>query len=162
AVPFVNGGKRRDSGQSVGCFHGQVYAINTLPPRCEAIRQRRLASASCPVCEALKMKNLVIGCDRSSSVYLLADPAPKHNWSLLIIPAQCDQRFSAVNPEAFADLFQRAVRAWRGLFAVEPAFNLHILCGEAVGHAFAELIPRTETNILAGYEEVEEYVITVP
>jgi galactose-1-phosphate uridylyltransferase len=161
-VPFVNGGKRVESGQSVGDFHSQLYAVKNLPPRYEAIQCRRLSRHGCPVCELINMKNLWVGSDPSSAVHLIADPAPKHDWSLLVVPTECDARLASVNAQAFADVFQRGVRAWRGLFGVEPAFNLIIGCGDAVGHVFAELIPRTETNILAGYEEVQEYVISVP
>ena len=42
----------------------------------------------------------------------------------------------------FAGVLQRCIRAIRGLFGAEPAFNVVVRCGADIGHLHAELLER--------------------
>jgi hypothetical protein len=85
-----------------------------------------------------------------------------HNWSLLVLPRAHVSRLASVDATAFGTAIQVAVKAWRGIFGVEPALNVLIRSGAEIAHVFAELVPRTETNVLAGFElDTHDSVITV-
>ncbi|HEY1754329.1 MAG TPA: hypothetical protein VGG72_02960 [Bryobacteraceae bacterium] len=165
AVSFVNGGRRPDSGQSVGCLHGQTYVVRNTPPLFEAIRAYRevRSNGKCAICQGARDEDLLIWTDPSGTVDLIADPAPIHNWSMLALPRVHSELLGSVDAFALGKAIQTAVKAWRGVFAVEPALNVLIRAGADVGHVFAELVPRTETNVLAGFElDTHDHVITIP
>jgi galactose-1-phosphate uridylyltransferase len=165
AVSFINGGRRSPSGQSVACPHGQTYVVQQSPTLFKAIRAYRNAQweGNCPICMGALDPNLLVWTDDSGAIDLVADPAPIHNWSLLVLPRRHGSLLASVDPVAFGAAIQTAVKAWRGIFTVEPALNVLIRSGEDVGHVFAELVPRTETNVLAGFElDTQDHVITVP
>jgi diadenosine tetraphosphate (Ap4A) HIT family hydrolase len=47
------------------------------------------------------------------------------------------------------------------MFGEVPAYNVAVRTGEAVGHLHAEIIPKTRTNVPAGFEETTlEYSLT--
>jgi galactose-1-phosphate uridylyltransferase len=160
-VSFGNCGRRKASGQSVGCVHGQTYAVRNVPHGFNAIAKRRKSDGKCPVCSMLEEQSHVIWQDPNNTVTVFADPAPLHSWSLLVVPSFCAPDLATANIGLLADAIQRGVRAWRGMLRVEPAWNLRLWAGPEVGHLFIEMEPRTETNVRAGYEGVGETVIDV-
>ncbi len=167
-VGFVNGGKRRESGQSVACCHGQSYGVRKAPTLYEHIsdRRERVHGGACPVCRELLNAEIVatygVWCPEDSEVVVLAHPAPLHNWSLLVLPRAHVEDIGDINAAHFASALQAAIRGLRGQFGGEPAFNVVLRVGPAVGHVHAEIVPRTSVNILAGWEIAgHEIVITV-
>jgi len=81
---------------------------------------------------------------------------------MLIVPRDHVENISEVNASQFSAMIQAAIRALRGQFGVEPAFNIVVRSGGAIGHMHAEIVPRTNVNILAGWEIAgHEVVITI-
>ena len=96
-----------------------------------------------PNLKGMPSAHLRIWTDLSGAVDLLPDPAPIHNWSMLVLPRRYSNLLASVDACALGAAIQAAVKAWRGVFSVEPALNVLIRSGEDVGHVFAELVPRT-------------------
>lgn len=163
AVPFINGGRRPESGQSVSCFHSQTYVMKT-PGLFEAIRARR-EEAGCGVCKILQQRQF--GIKRLGPVWLGAHPAPARNYSVIVTvePGErCPARLSDLSElerRTFADALRLATQIYRQMFGEVPAYNVAVRTGEAVGHLHAEIIPKTRTNVPAGFEETTlEYSLT--
>jgi len=154
-VPFINGGRRPESGQSIFCFHSQIYLIRT-PPLYKRIARRRNRDG-CGVCELLKKRGLTVYSNKAFRV--LAHPAPVRNHSLLIAPVDCIARLSDMEPDSFADALKTSLEATRLLTGSVPAYNVALRCGKSVGHLHAEFVPKTETNVPAGFEETTDMVI---
>jgi galactose-1-phosphate uridylyltransferase len=164
AIPFLNGGKRPESGQSLACPHGQIYLLDYVPPLFEQIRRRRKQLGACPVCDTILQEEFIndFAIWSGNTVVAFAHPAPKHSWGLLVVPKGHPVHLNEINCLEFAEVLQRCIRALKQLNNIEPAHNIVIRCGDAVGHLHAEIIPKTETNILAGAEEAtEEFIIAV-
>jgi diadenosine tetraphosphate (Ap4A) HIT family hydrolase len=158
-VPFINGGKRPESGQSIYCFHSQAY-LSRKPPLYERIGQRRSRNG-CGVCSILRKKALTVYSNGDWRV--LAHPAPVRNHSLLIAPANCLPRLFDVDPVLFAEAIKASLEATALFTGSVPAYNVAVRCGQSVGHLHAEFIPKTETNLPAGFEEATDMtVITEP
>jgi galactose-1-phosphate uridylyltransferase len=154
-IPFINGGKRPESGQSVYHFHTQTYIAPT-PPLYKQIARRR-KTQGCGVCQILSKRSLVIYANREFKVAV--HPAPARNHSLLIAPRRCSPFLREVSKEAFADALRRSLVATTLLTGVVPGYNMAIRCGKPVGHLHVELVPKTETNIPAGFEEATGIVL---
>ncbi len=158
AVPFINGGRRKESGQSVSCFHSQTYIMQT-PELYKAIEARRKAEG-CGVCKVVSDKELEITrLGSRGQVWVGAYPAPARNYSMLVtlISEQgCTAKVSDLTSEnrrAFADGLKLAVQLYRQMFGETPAYNIAVRSSDAVGHLHAEIIPKTRTNIPAGFED---------
>lgn len=149
AVPFINGGKRAGAGQSVSCFHSQVYITKTPLLYKQIARRRR--KHGCGVCRILKTRSLTVYTNREFKV--MAHPAPVRNHSLLIAPRQCVPQLETIDPDAFADALKVSLRAIKSLTGVVPGYNVAVRCGKSIGHIHAEFVPKTETNTPAGFEE---------
>ncbi len=154
-IPFINGGKRPESGQSVYCFHGQTYLARTPPLYKEIARRRR--KRGCGVCQILRKRSLVVYANREFRV--AAHPAPQRNHSLLIAPRGCRAALREVSQDAFADALKVSLAATTLMTGVVPGYNIAVRCGRSVGHLHAELVPKTETNIPAGFEEATGIVL---
>jgi len=159
AVPFINGGRRPESGQSVSCFHSQIYVMR--PPKLyETIQSRRKANG-CGVCEVLKDGNFTIKqLGNSQKVWLGAYPAPARNYSLLVSvqpeKETCPARISDLTDQVrkdFAEALKTAIQMYRQIFGEIPAYNIAVRTGDVIGHLHAEIIPKTRTNIPAGFED---------
>ncbi|MFQ5906015.1 MAG: hypothetical protein ACE5JA_05525, partial [bacterium] len=87
-VPFINGGKRPESGQSIFCFHSQVYITQTPPLYRKIARRRR--KHGCGVCKLLRKRTLSVYAN--SEFKVVVHPAPIRNRSLLIAPKRCVAR----------------------------------------------------------------------
>jgi galactose-1-phosphate uridylyltransferase len=160
AISFINGGKRPESGQSVACCHAQTYLFDQLPPLFEQIGRRRQQLGHCPICEeVLKGQSIELAIWKGNTVVILAHPSPKRNWSLLIVPRTHTANLHSIDSAEFADALQRCIRAYKRLNNMEPAHNIVVRAGDAVGHLHAEAIPKTETNTLAGLEETTDETI---
>jgi galactose-1-phosphate uridylyltransferase len=159
AVPFINGGKRPESGQSVSCFHSQTYVMN--PPALYLDIAERRKTEGCPVCEVMhndQWKDLFI--KRVGRVWIGAYPAPVRNFSFLIAVesdgSKCPARISDLPENVRMDLaesFRMVIQTYRQMFGEIPAYNIAVRCGDEVGHLHAEVIPKTRTNIPAGFED---------
>jgi len=152
SVPFVNGGKGRESGQSIRCFHAQFYSLNPQdePPIYSWLREER-AQGRCPVCTAFADEQLRI--HTIGSVDIFMHPAPARNLSMLLAPRRETARLRDLDdPGAFARAIQWAVRAYERLLGGVPAYNVVVRTGSSVGHLHAEVIPRSYVNIPAGFE----------
>jgi diadenosine tetraphosphate (Ap4A) HIT family hydrolase len=71
---------------------------------------------------------------KSSDFILLAHPAPLHNWSMLVVPRKHLESISDVDARQFSAMLQASIRALRRQFGVEPAFNIVVRAGNAIGH----------------------------
>ena len=159
AVPFINGGRRPESGQSVSCFHSQAYVVRT-PWLFETIRARR-ERRGCGVCEILRDRRFGIEqLGSRADVWLGAHPAPARNYSMLVTVQQPDgtctaqmSDLSAPTRRAFADALRLAAQIYRQIFGEVPAYNIAVRTGQPVGHLHAEIIPKTRTNVPAGFED---------
>lgn len=149
AVPFINGGKRAEAGQSISCFHSQVY-ITKAPPLYKHIASRRKRNG-CAVCRILRRRSLTVYSNREFMV--LAHPAPVRNHALLIAPKRCVAQLNAIDADAFADALKVSLKAIKSLTGVVPGYNVAVRCGKIIGHLHAEFVPKTETNTPAGFEE---------
>ena len=154
-VPFINGGKRPESGQSISCFHSQVYLTKT-PPLYKQIARRR-ARDGCGVCQTLRKRSLLIHSNRR--VKVLVHPAPSRNHGLLVAPKQCQSELGRMDPPSLAEGLQVSLQAIALLTGTVPAYNIAVRCGDSVGHLHAEFVPKTETNVPAGFEEASGAVI---
>jgi galactose-1-phosphate uridylyltransferase len=166
-LPFINGGKRPESGQSLACFHGQTYLVKHVPSLFESLRKRReeQLKGHCPVCTDMLNPDTLrdLSIYEGTSFVVLAHPAPARNWSLLILPKSHQSDITTIDRREFALLLQYCIRGYKSLLTIEPAYNVAIRCGEAVGHLHAEIIPKTETNVPGGFEETTmETIIDVP
>jgi len=160
AVPFINGGKRPESGQSVACFHGQVYLFHSLPFLFQEIGRRRAEAGHCPICQdILQGKSSELAIWNGHSLVVLAHPVPRRTWSLLVVPKTHTADLHSIEASEFADVLLRCVRAYQRLHHREPAYNIVVRAGDAVGHLHAEIVPKTETNIIAGAEEATDEII---
>lgn len=148
AVPFINGGKRAEAGQSVSCFHSQVYVTKT-PPLYKQIARRR-KKHGCGVCRILRNRSLTVYSNREFKV--MAHPAPVRSHSLLIAPRRCVSQLETIDPGALADALKVSLKAITSLTGVVPGYNVAVRCGKSIGHLHAEFVPKTETNTPAGFE----------
>ena len=179
-LPFINGGKRPEAGQTMFCFHSQVY-LTTVPMLYEGIEKKRGESEKCPVCEILDRahsdldtfdeKNLAV--HHNDTMTLCMHPAPQRNFAMIAIPhrradagkslkkkdKKCICKLKDLRNSDVADILQRSVSIFRRLLGKVPAYNISVRCGPEVGHLHIQIIPKTETNILAGYEDLTERII---
>lgn len=153
-VPFINGGKRPESGQSIFCFHSQVYVTKT-PKLYEEIARRR-SRRGCGVCQILRRRSLTVYSNEGFKV--LVHPAPSRNHSLLIAARDCRTGLNQVNAGLLADALKVALTGLELLTGGIPAYNVAVRCGTA-GHLHAEFVPKTETNVPAGFEEASGVTI---
>lgn len=104
-------------------------------PLYNAIRTHRenLWNGDCPICKAMPSADLRRWTDPSGAVDLFADTAPIHNWSILVLPRRSNL-LASVDAYALGAEIQAAVKAWRGVFSVDPSLNVLIRSGEDVGH----------------------------
>lgn len=167
AVPFINGGRRPESGQSVSCFHSQTYVVNT-PRLFDTIHDRR-KERGCGVCEILNdgqygIKRL----GQNGNVWLGVHPAPARNYSLLVsvmnedgtCPAKLSDLSDATR-RTFAGALRLAIQVYRQMFGEIPAYNVAVRSGDSIGHLHAEIIPKTRTNVPAGFEDTTlEYALS--
>jgi len=159
-VPFINGGRRPESGQSVACCHGQIYLFDYVPALYKQIQRRREEFGGCPICDVILQREFMnaLAIYEGPGVVVLAHPAPKRSWSLLVAPRSHQVRLQELDAGELADALQRSVRAYKSLNSIEPAHNILLRCGDAVGHAHCEIVPKTETNVLAGLEEATDEI----
>lgn len=152
AVPFINGGKDRASGQSISCFHSQVVAVGPedAPPLYQAIARRR-AAAGCPVCAVLADPGLWVA--DVGKVALAVHPAPDRDLTLLVAPRSETARLGEVHPlkDLARGLLLAAACLDRRLGGL-PAYNVALRLGLQVGHLHAEVVPRSGVNVRAGFE----------
>ncbi len=159
AVPFVNGGRSRLSGQSIPCFHSQLYAIpsDPIPPDFELLQLRR-AVGDCPLCAMLGDDGL-----RAATVGRMAvvvHPAPARDLTLLVIPEYEAASLEELEaPADFAAALQHAVRMYEILLGGLPAYVLGVRTGAQVGHLHAEIVPRSGVNVPAGFEETTGFAV---
>lgn len=151
-VPFLNGGKTRESGQSLPCFHAQFYALDAEdePPFYSRLSRER-EHGRCPVCSALEIPEL--GLISIGEVEVVMHPAPARNLSFLVAPRE--EKSVLRNLSSLREMaagIQWAVRAWEHLLGGVPAYNVALRTGKSVGHLHAEVVPRSHVNIPAGFE----------
>ena len=88
----------------------------------------------------------------NTEVVVLAHPTPEFGGTLLAIPLAHCTELQAIDARSLAAALQSGVRSWASWFGAEPGFNICVLAGPLVGHVHAELVLRTNTNIIAGIE----------
>jgi galactose-1-phosphate uridylyltransferase len=151
AVPFINGGKSRASGQSLDHFHGQLYALG---PSDEPPLYRRLANlrrTACPVCDILGDEGLRVR--TFGSVAVAVHPAPSRNLTLVVAPLEERTHLAELEVADFAAALSWAVRRYETLLGGVPAYVVAVRAGDLVGHLHAEVVPRSNVNIPGGFEE---------
>jgi len=166
AFPFVNGGKRPEAGQTMFCFHSQIY-ITKIPGRFKDI-ERIKDSDGCSICSILN-RNVSSSSERSLEVYhndtmvLCMHPAPLRNFGMLAMPRvngdTCISDVNGLRNSDVADVLQRAISIYRRLLGRVPAYNISLRSGPEVGHLHIQVVPKTETNILAGYEDLTNKIV---
>jgi len=160
--PFCNGGKSLASGQSVDCFHFQAYALPEVPPFYKQLKER-WRDGDCPVCRVLKeavlkyssQSDCFISQEGTFGIYV--HPYPEYNFTWLIAEKECQPRtgpkkFNQIDSQALARTLKKAVILYPLLFETMPAYNILFRLPENIGHFHVEIIPRTNTNIIAGCE----------
>jgi galactose-1-phosphate uridylyltransferase len=145
---FINGGRDRRSGQSFAHPHSQTLVFAGRPPLYDAIQSAK-DHGKCPICELQDMRELHIPVPGTSTLLLMAHPAPEQSWSLIIVSRNCADGFSEIGRVEFSTLFALALRALAITFGSVPPYNLVLRVG--AGHFHAEIVPRN-TNIKAGAE----------
>lgn len=159
AVPFMNGGRSRLSGQSIPCFHSQVYAIppDPVPPDYEVLHLRR-ATGECPLCAMLGDDGLRAG--TVGRMAIVVHPAPARDLTLLVIPDYEVAFLEELEDTAdFAAALQRAVGMYELLLGGLPAYVLGVRTGTLVGHLHAQIVPRSGVNVPAGFEEITGFAV---
>jgi galactose-1-phosphate uridylyltransferase len=164
ALPFVNGGKRPEAGQSMFCFHSQVY-LTPIPGLFNDIQKIREEQEGCPLCKILSNysdgKNVEVY--RNDTMVLCMHPAPLRNFAMIALPLpqnnNCPSKISELKNSDVADVLQRSISIYRRLMGKIPAYNISVRCGPEVGHLHIQIVPKTETNILAGYEDITRQII---
>ena len=122
AIPFINGGKDRTSGQSVSCFHSQVYATGArdVPPLYEALAHRR-RSWGCPLCAVLGDPRLRLR--DFGTVAVMAHPAPERDLTWLVAPTEELATLGSLPaPADLAAAVSWAVRLYEPLLGGVPAY----------------------------------------
>jgi galactose-1-phosphate uridylyltransferase len=177
-LPFVNGGKRPEAGQSMFCFHSQVY-FTPVPKLFEKIKEIREEKApQCPLCSIINRKKnnseeKVLEIYRNDTISLCMHPAPLRNFAMIAIPYRrgdedrcsdkkesgCSYKIKDLRNSDVADVLQRSISIYRRLMGKVPAYNISVRCGPEVGHLHIQIVPKTETNILAGYEDITRQII---
>jgi len=157
--PFYNGGKSLASGQSVDCLHFQVYALPEIPQLYGALKER-WKHGYCSVCELLKTQSdCLISFEWAFGIYV--HPYPEYNFTWLITEKEycttssvgpIEKHFNQVDSRGLAQALKKAVSFYPLLFGTMPAYNILFRLPEYVGHFHVEIIPRTNTNIIAGCE----------
>jgi hypothetical protein len=159
AIPFVNGGMDRASGQSVQCFHSQVCAVGPgdEPPLYEALAHRRRESG-CPVCGVLSDPSLRLR--EFGSVAVMAHPTPERDLTWLVAPIEEVSSLGAL--PALADLAAAvswAVRSYEPLLGGVPAYVAAVRTGPSVGHLHVEVSPRSRVNVPGGFESATGFSV---
>lgn len=151
AVPFVNGGKDRASGQSLGCFHSQVVVLGPEDalPLYSGIARRRVA-AGCPVCALLADPALRVA--DVSSVAVTVHPAPDRDLTLVVAPYAETITLGDLPPEDLSRALLLAASCLERALGGLPAYNVAVRLGPQVGHLHAEVVPRSGVNVRAGFE----------
>jgi len=158
SIPFVNGGKRIESGQSVQCFHSQFYAISIeQAPSLFRTIERARESGGCPVCELLKKDKYIVY--EKETVKVLVHPFPERNFTFLIAPGDEVAKLQGVDAKHLADAFTKAITIYKAMFGQIPAYNIAVRSGDLVGHVHAEIIPKTNTNVPAGFEDAARQMV---
>lgn len=155
--PFCNGGKSLASGQSVDCFHFQAYALPEMPKFYKELG-KKWQERNCPVCQTLRdalRRDCLIAQEESLGIYV--HPYPEYNFTWLIVEKECQPRtgpkkFNQIDSQRLAKALKKAVSLYPLLFETMPAYNILFRLPENVGHFHVEIIPRTNTNIIAGCE----------
>jgi galactose-1-phosphate uridylyltransferase len=159
AIPFINGGKDRASGQSVSCFHSQVYVTGPgdEPPLYEALARRRRASG-CPLCSLLGDPRLRLR--EFGSVAVMAHPAPERDLTWVIAPTEDVPTLgSLASPADLAAALSWAVRLYEPLLGGVPAYTLVVRTGPLVGHLHVEVVPRSRVNVPGGFESATGFAV---
>lgn len=179
-LPFVNGGKRPEAGQTMFCFHSQVY-ITPVPILFRQIQDFREQKGNvCPICTILN-QNETTGTSlgksgleiyRNATMSLCMHPAPLRNFAMIAMPyAQageseagkkggvCISRINDLVNADVADVLQRSIAIYRRLMGKVPAYNISVRCGPEIVHLHIQIVPKTETNILAGYEDITRQIV---
>ncbi len=166
-LPFVNGGKRPEAGQTMFCFHSQVY-LTPVPGLFRDIKTLREQKNSCPLCEIVdrtKTGNVVDDLEvyRNDTMSLCMHPAPLRNFAMIAIPIKlanaCPSRINELKNSDVADVLQRSISIYRRVMGKIPAYNISVRSGPEIGHLHIQIVPKTETNILAGYEDITRQII---
>ncbi len=155
-LPFVNGGRRPEAGQTIICFHSQVY-VTRVPEHFKEIEKARRVAQGCPVCKILGEKELRVYRNKTMRLYM--HPAPLRNFSMLAMPRKCEPNIGGVRNSDVADVLQRAIAIYRRFLGAIPAYNISLRCGPEVGHLHIQIVPKTETNVVAGYEDLTNKII---
>ncbi|GAB4252704.1 MAG: hypothetical protein Kow00122_10500 [Thermoleophilia bacterium] len=151
AVPFINGGKDRASGQSLGCFHSQVVVLGPedAPPLYAEIARRRV-TAGCPVCALLADPGLRVA--DVGSVAVAVHPAPDRDLTLVVAPYAETTTLADLLPEDLSRALLVAASCLERALGGLPAYNVAVRLGPEVGHLHAEVVPRSGVNVRAGFE----------
>jgi galactose-1-phosphate uridylyltransferase len=158
-VPFINGGKSPLSGQSLECFHSQLYALGreVKPPAFERLARAR--RTGCPICRIIEDDELRVA--TFGSIVVAVHPAPSRNLTLVVAPV--DETAFLGELASLRDLAAAlawAVRSYEGLLGGVPAYVVAVRTGEEVGHLHAEVVPRSYVNVPGGFEETTGFVVT--
>lgn len=166
-LPFVNGGKRPEAGQSMFCFHSQVY-LTPIPTLFNDIQKNRSEQEECPLCSILSRKQnnpdgKKLEVYHNDTMVLCMHPAPLRNFAMIALPlpqkGNCPSKIADLKNSDVADVLQRSISIYRRLMGKIPAYNISVRCGPEVGHLHIQIVPKTETNILAGYEDITRQII---
>lgn len=149
-IPFCNAGKSLASGQSVDCFHFQAYAQTEVPPLYQQMKEK-WDNRECPVCATLQENYLVM---RRGSFGIYVHPYPEHDFTWIVAEESCQSKggFQQVDRQNLAKALKAAAGLYPLVFGEIPAYNVLVRLAEHVGHFHALFVPRTNTNVLAGYE----------
>jgi galactose-1-phosphate uridylyltransferase len=161
-TPFYNGGKSIASGQSVDCFHFQVYAQPEMPSIYKRISERN-HSQGCGVCKILKeeeKKILKVSEQGPFMIYVHPYP-PKHNFTWLVAKKDCgsNECFEETDSLELAKAIKKAASLYPLLFGSIPAYNMLVRLSEYTGHFHIIFVPRTNTNIPAGFEYTTDMTV---
>lgn len=159
SVPFVNAGKSPASGQSLECFHSQLYALapKDTPPLFQRLAEER--RRRCPVCAIIDDDELHIA--TFGSVAVAVHPAPTRNLTFVVAPVQEVPDLSSLEASReFASALSWAVRRYESLLGGVPAYVIALRAGDLVGHLHAEVVPRSYVNVPGGFEETTGFAVT--
>jgi galactose-1-phosphate uridylyltransferase len=94
---------------------------------------------------------------------LCVNPAPPRNLSFIAAPRRqdghCLSHIGGLKNSDTADVLQRAIAIYRRLMGNVPGYNVILRSGPEIKHLHIEIIPKTGTNVPAGYEDLTEEII---
>ena len=144
----------RGAGQSISHPHGQVLALDFVPPR--IIRELHgFSGGSCPLCTLVSRGAKELAIDHAGTLLLLSTPAPRFPLEMWITSTQHTADWIDMPPADLATLLLSATCRLRDLHPDAP-FNIGMITapvrteGAERFHAYVEVTPRL-TN-LAGFE----------